>query len=154
MTGENDNMAMQRDLEMGLAQMEQLKAQIESLRSQIASLQSILMDYTNSLDVIKEIEGKDGKEILMPIGGSAFLKVKVMDKGTCLVDRGAGIFMDTDLEKAKELIKERMESLRSGISNLETTQQQISASYEEISQRTQELYTRQMTAGNGPEKTF
>lgn len=143
-----------RELEMGLSQMEQIKAQVESLRSQTASLQSILMDYTNSMEVIGSLMEESEEEVLMPIGGSAFLKVKLIDKEKCLMDRGAGIFVDTPLEDAKLLVNERIMAIRNGISRIDKTAQELMERYEEVSNHAQEIYNRQMMAGAGPEKTF
>ena len=150
----DERTAMSRDLEIGLAQMEQIKGQMEALRGQTASLQSILMDYTNSLDVIAEMDGSEETDILMPIGGSAFLKVKVVDNKKCLVDRGAGVFMDTDLSEAKELVQQRMGSIRGGIGNIENTINELMRSYDERSKKAEELYAKQMAAGAGADQTF
>jgi prefoldin alpha subunit len=143
-----------RELEMGLAQMEQIKAQVESLRSQSASLQSILMDYSNSLEVMTNMIETGSDDVLMPVGGSAFLKVKILDTENCLVDRGAGIFIETQMGTAKEIMQERMESIRNGISRMDRSIQELMERYEQISQTAQEIYNRQMSAGAGPEKTF
>lgn len=151
---EQDRMAASRDLEMGLAQMEQMKGQVEALRSQVASLKSILYDHTNSIDVLRNVDPDEDQEILMPIGGSAFLKVKVANGTKCLVDRGAGIFVDTPLKEAEALITKRMDSIRNGISSIESTIQDLLSKYDQISRQTQELYAQQMAAGAGPEKTF
>jgi prefoldin alpha subunit len=151
---QEDGQAMSRDLEMGLAQMEQMKAQIDALRSQVASLQSILLDHSNSIDVLKGLEGQDENEVLMPIGGSAYLKVKVIDGSSCIVDRGAGVHVDTPVKDTIELIEKRMGSIRGGISSIESTINELLTRYDDISRRTQELYSKQMAAGAGPENTF
>jgi prefoldin alpha subunit len=143
-----------RELEMGIAQMEQIKAQVESLRGQTNSLQSILMDYSNSLEVIGDLMDNKEDDALMPVGGSAFVKVRITDTETCLMDRGAGIFVDTPMEQAKDLVQERMKSIRDGISRMERTIQELMQRYEEISRNAQELYNKQMSSGQGPEKTF
>ncbi len=151
---EQETMAASRDLEMGLAQMEQMKGQVEALRSQVASLKSILFDHTNSIEVLRNIEQGEDQEVLMPIGGSAFLKVKVANGTKCLVDRGAGVFVDTPLKEAEELITKRMDSIRNGITSMESTIQDMLMKYDQISKQAQELYSRQMAAGAGPETTF
>jgi prefoldin alpha subunit len=151
---DDEKSGISRDLEMGLAQMEQIKATIESLRSQAASLQSIMMDYSNSLDVIKELEGKESNEVLMPIGGSAFLKVRVLNKESCLIDRGAGVFVETGLSEAEGILNERMQSLRNGMTNINKNMEDLMSRYDEIAANAQDLYNKQMQTGNGPEKTF
>lgn len=151
---EEDGNKVSKDLEMGLAQMEQMKGQVEALRSQVASLQSILYDHSNSLDILKELDGSHKQEVLMPLGGSAYLKVEVIDGSKCLVDRGAGIFVDTPLEDARELITERMGSIRNGITSMDSTISNLLERYDQIAKSTQELYNKQMASGDGPEKTF
>ena len=142
------------NLEANLARMDQIKNQMESLRAQMMSIQSILADHSSSLEALKEIIETGEKEALMPIGGSAFLKVEIKDTSFCLLDRGGGIFMDTPLDRAREVIEKRVESLRKTITTIEGTMENLLKSYDEISRSAQEVYARQMSGGTGPQGTF
>ena len=145
---------MSQELEMGIAQMDQLKAQIDSLRNQRDALGTVALDYDRSLKVMESMKSGSSEEVLLPIGGQVFVRSKIMDMEKCIVDQGVGIMMDIGIEDAKKQIEDRKEKVLQAITSLEGSVQELMSRYQEISNRTQQLYNDQMTTGAGPEKTF
>lgn len=145
---------MSQEMEMGVAQMDQIKAQIDSFTMQRDSLGTVVLDYERSLKVLESMEGGSSEEILLPVGGQVYVKAKIMDIKNCLVDQGVGIMIDRTIPEAKVQIEERKEKVLNAISSLEKTIQELMARYSEVSNRTQQLYNDQMQTGAGPEKTF
>ena len=145
---------MSQELEMGMAQMDQLKVQIDTLTRQRDSLGTIVMDYDRSIKVLESMKAGSSDEILLPIGGQVYVKARIIDPEICLVDQGVGIMMDRSLSEAMDQIKERKEKVLQAVSNMDNSINELLARYNEVSARTQQLYSDQMQSGDGPEKTF
>jgi len=141
-------------MEMGMAQMEQLKSQIDNLGIQRDSLRSVLADYERSLEVLDGMKKGVKGDILIPVGGQVFIRASITDNTKCLVDQGVGVMMDRDISAALEQISERKERIAQGIAGLERSIQELMSRYSDISERTQQLYSEQMQDSNGPEGTF
>jgi prefoldin alpha subunit len=145
---------MSQEMEMGIAQMDQIKAQIDSYTMQRDSLGTIVLDYERSLKVLESMEAGSSDDILLPIGGQVYVKAKILDIKNCLVDQGVGIMMDRSISEATDQIKDRKEKVLKAVASIEKTIQELMARYSEISSKTQQLYNDQMKSGAGPEQTF
>ncbi|MGA1849187.1 MAG: prefoldin subunit alpha [Thermoplasmatota archaeon] len=151
---QNEGGSRSRDMEMGLAQMEQLKAQVDNLSMQRDSLRSVLADYDRSLEVLEGMKDGVKGEILIPVGGQVFIRASITDNEKCLVDQGVGVMMDRDIPSAIDQIRERKDRIVQGIAGLERSIQDLMSRYRDISERTQQLYNDQMQDSSGPENTF
>ncbi len=145
---------MSQEMEMGIAQMDQLKAQIESIRMQRDSLGNVALDYDRSIVVMESMKSGTSEEVLLPIGGQVFVRSKILEMEKLLVDQGAGIIMDISIDDAILQIKDRKEKVIQAVSSLDRSIQELMGRYQEISNKTQQLYNDQMMTGAGPEKTF
>jgi prefoldin alpha subunit len=145
---------MSQEMEMGIAQMDQLKAQIESIRMQRDSLGNVALDYDRSVVVMESMKSGSSEEVLLPIGGQVFVRSKILEMEKLLVDQGAGIIMDISIDDAILQIKDRKEKVIQAVSSLDRSIQDLMGRYQEISNKTQKLYNDQMMTGAGPEKTF
>jgi prefoldin alpha subunit len=151
---QNEGESRSRDMEVGLAQMEQLKAQMDNLTIQRDSLRSVLADYERSIEVLSGMKDGIEGEVLIPVGGQVFIRATVTDTEKCLVDQGVGVMMDRDIPSALEQIGSRKERIAQGIAGLEKSIQDLMSRYRDISEKTQQLYNDQMQGSSGPENTF
>ena len=110
---------MSQEMEMGIAQMDQIKAQIDSFTMQRDSLGTVILDYERSIKVLESMEAGSSEDILLPIGGQVYVKAKVMDNKKCLIDQGVGIMMDRTVSEAKVQIQERKEKVLQAVSRAE-----------------------------------
>jgi prefoldin alpha subunit len=145
---------MSQEMEMGIAQMDQIKAQIDSYTMQRDSLGTVVLDYERSIKVLESMEAGSSDDILLPIGGQVYVKAKILDIKNCLVDQGVGVMMDRTISEAMDQIAERKEKVLKAVTSLEKTIQDLMARYSEISSKTQQLYSDQMKSDAGPEQTF
>ena len=143
-----------RELQMGIAQLEQYKAQLEAMRSQREAMAGVLIDYRASMEVLNVLENGTDEELLIPIGGMVFVKANIADKGRCIVEQGSGIYMDQDVASAKDMIRERMAKIEEAVAGYDQSINDMLNRYNELAQKTQELYNNQMLSGHGPEGTF
>jgi prefoldin alpha subunit len=59
-------------------------------------------------DVEKE---KEDAELLVPIGGSSYVKAKLANPDKVVVGMGAGVSVEKTLQEAKAIVKERIDEL-------------------------------------------
>ena len=54
---------------------------------------------------------KENAELLVPIGGGSYIKVKLASSDTVIVGMGAGVSVEKTLPEAKAIVKERLDEL-------------------------------------------
>ena len=151
---EEESAGNAKDLERGMATLDYLKNQIEMLRGQRDTISSMIIEYDRSLEVVKAVSTGINEEIMIPIGGSVFMKAKASGNGKLIMEQGAGVFVELNADEAGERIEERRKRIQGSISAIDKNMEEIYKRYNEIASQTQELYNSQMTAGAGPEQTF
>ncbi len=72
---------------------------------------------------------KENSELLVPIGGSSYIKVKLANPDKVIVGLGAGVSVEKTLPEAKSLLKERLSALEK---SLQAAQQQFNQVAERI----------------------
>jgi prefoldin alpha subunit len=58
----------------------------------------------------------ENAELLVPIGGSAYIKVKLASTDKVIVGMGAGVSVEKTLPDAKAIVKERLDELEKTMS--------------------------------------
>ena len=72
---------------------------------------------------------KANSELLVPIGGSSYVKVKLADADKVIVGLGSSVSVEKTLPEAKALLKERLEELQN---SMQAAQQQFTQIAERI----------------------
>ena len=73
---------------------------------------------------------KNNAELLVPIGGSSYVKAKLANKEKVIVGMGAGVSVEKTLPEAKQIVKERLEELEK---TMNSAQQQFAQVAQRIS---------------------
>ena len=82
-----------------------------------------MTDLTYANMTLESIEQeKENAELLVPIGGSAYIKVKLACFDKVVVGVGAGVSIEKTLPEAKAIVNERLEELEKTI---QSAQQQF-----------------------------
>lgn len=104
----------------------------EALQQRLTMMNAAMTDLTYANMTLESIEKeKENAELLVPIGGSSYVKVKLADSNKVIVGLGAGVSVEKTLPEAKEIVKERIEELeKARIAG----QQQLSQIVEKINQ--------------------
>ncbi|MCJ7712854.1 prefoldin subunit alpha, partial [Candidatus Bathyarchaeota archaeon] len=55
---------------------------------------------------------KDNAELLVPIGGSSYINVKLTNVDKVVVGMGAGVSVEKNLPEAKKIVKDRLSELQ------------------------------------------
>jgi prefoldin alpha subunit len=89
-----------------------LEQTAETLQQRIGMINAAITDLTYANMTLENMEKeKDDAELLVPIGGSSYIKVKLASKDTVIVGMGAGVSIEKTLPEAKQIVKERLDEL-------------------------------------------
>ena len=84
----------------------------ETLQQRIGMINAAITDLTYANMTLEGMEKeKDDAELLVPIGGSSYVKVKLANPDKVVVGMGAGVSVEKTLPEAKEIVKERLDEL-------------------------------------------
>ena len=120
-------------------EMRYLEQTADALQQRISLVNSALTDisYANmSLDGIEK--EKDNSELLVPIGGSSYVKAKIADTNKVIIGLGSGVSVEKTLPEAKVMLKERQDELEK---TLNSAQQQFTQVAERINSGRSRLET-------------
>jgi len=111
-------------------EMRYLEQTADALQQRISMVNAALTDinYANmTLDGIEK--EKENSEMLIPIGGSSYVKVKLADTNKVIIGMGSGVSVEKTLPEAKTTLKERLDELEK---TMHAAQQQFSQVAERI----------------------
>jgi prefoldin alpha subunit len=120
----------QEELQKLSIEMRYLEQTAEALQQRIGMLNAALADLTYANATLDGIEQeKENAEMLVPIGGSSYVQVKLANPDKIIVGMGAGVSVEKPIADAKTTLKERLEELEK---NLQATQTQFNQVVERI----------------------
>ncbi len=111
-------------------EMRYLEQTAEALQQRISMVNAAITDLTYANATLDGIEKEKANiEMLVPIGGSSYVKVKLADSNKVIVGMGAGVSVEKTLAEAKVTLKERLDELEK---TMNSAQQQFSQVAERI----------------------
>lgn len=122
-----------RKLSMELRYYEQTA---EALQQRLTMMNAAMTDLTYASLTLESIEKeKENAEMMVPIGGSSYINVKLANPDKVIIGMGAGVSVEKTLPEAKDIVKQRVDELDKTKGQM---QQQLSQIVERINQgRTQ-----------------
>lgn len=118
------------DLRRLSVEMRYLEQTAETLQQRISMVNAAIADLTYANATLDGIEKeKENVEMLVPIGGSSYVKVKLDDSTKVIVGMGSGVSVEKPLSEAKITLKERLDDLEK---TMNAAQQQFSQVAERI----------------------
>ena len=89
------------ELRQAIAAMESYKERVEALSRQVQVLRVSLEEVTMSSDALKAFKNaKEGDDIMVPVGASSFITVKVTSNRNVVVGIGSNISVEKDIDDA------------------------------------------------------
>ena len=86
-----------------------LEQTAETLQQRISMMNAAMTDLTYANMTLDGIEKeKENSELLVPIGGSSYVKVKLENPDKVIVGMGASVSIEKTLPEAKSILKERL----------------------------------------------
>jgi len=128
-------------------EMRYLEQTAETLQQRISMVNAAISDLTFASMTLEGIEKeKENAELLVPIGGNAYVKAKLADTNTVIVGMGAGVSIEKPLAEAKITLKERLDEL---VKTMNAAQQQFNQVAERINSGRGRLETLLSSAREG-----
>jgi prefoldin alpha subunit len=95
-----------------------LEQTAETLQQRISMINAAITDLTYANMALDGIEQeKDDAELLVPIGGGSYIKVKLANTDKVVVGMGAGVSVEKTLPETKAIVKERLGELEKTMSS-------------------------------------
>lgn len=89
-----------------------LEETAQALQSRMSMMSAVIQDLAYANTTLESLEkNKVGSELLVPIGGSSYIKAKLDDPDRVIVGMGAGVSVEKTSQEAKEIVKKRLEDL-------------------------------------------
>jgi prefoldin alpha subunit len=97
-----------------------LEQTAETLQQRISMVNAAMTDLSYANTALENLEKeKENTELLVPIGGSSYIKAKLTSHDKVIVGMGANVSIEKTLPEAKVLIKERLEELEKSMRSAE-----------------------------------
>jgi len=94
------------------AELRFLEQTAETLQSRINMVNAVITDLTYANMTLEGLEKQErDAELLIPIGGSSYIKAKLETPDKVTVGVGARVSVEKTLQEAKEIVKKRLEDL-------------------------------------------
>src|SRR3989304_9187818 len=104
----------------------------EAIQSRLNMINAVIADLTYAHVALEGLEKeKENAELLVPIGGSSYVKAKLTNVDKLIVGIGAGVSVEKTLPETKDIIKTRLGDLEKSRLSL---QQQFSQVVEKINE--------------------
>jgi prefoldin alpha subunit len=111
----------------------------DALQQRITMVNAALSDITYANQTLDGIgQEKETSEMLVPIGGSSYVKAKIIDTSKVIIGLGSGVSVEKTLPEAKVVLKERLDELEK---TMHAAQQQLGVVAERINSGRSRLET-------------
>ncbi len=127
-----------------------LEQTAETIQSRLNMINAVITDLTYSSMTLEDLgKEKENAELLVPIGGSSYVKARLGNTDKLIVGIGAGVSVEKALPEAKEVVKKRLEDLDKARMSL---QQQFSQVVDKINEDRAKIEAQiaEMREGNPP----
>ena len=89
-----------------------LEQTAETLQQRLSMLNAAITDLSYANMTLDGVEKeKENADLLVPIGGSSYVKMRLASPDKVVVGIGAGVSVEKSLPEAKAMLKERLEEL-------------------------------------------
>ena len=110
-------------------EMRLLEQTAEALQSRMTMVNTAANDLLYAQATLQGLEKEAEKsEILVPIGGTSYIRAKLDNLNQVIVGMGAGVSVEKTREEAKEIVKKRLE-------DLDKTRKSIQQQYTQVAER-------------------
>ena len=110
-------------------EMRLLEQTAEALQSRMSMVNAAANDLLYAQAALEGLEKETGKsEILVPIGGTSYIRARLENLDKVIVGMGAGVSVEKTREEAKEIVKKRLE-------DIDKTRKSVQQQYSQIAER-------------------
>lgn len=126
-------MVNQQELRQKVNRLESLNQQLESFKEQIEFIDEKIEEHEKAKKTMKAYsEKEEGADLLVPVGGSSFLQSKVGANSKVIIDLGADVSAEKEVDEAIEILEKRKQEF-------EEKKEDVEEEHDELEQESQEL---------------
>ena len=119
-------MTKEDELQKYMTLIEYYKEQLKTLEYQFSLIQATVADQAKAMITLEKLNGvKNDSELLLPIGGGAFINATLKNSSKILYDVGEGIVIEKTIEDTIKNIEIRINELHQTEEKISTMAQQI-----------------------------
>ena len=119
----------EEELQKLSVEMRLLEQTAEALQSRMSMVNAAANDLLYAQAALEGLEKETGKsEILVPIGGTSYIRARLENLDKVIVGMGAGVSVEKTREEAKEIVKKRLE-------DIDKTRKSVQQQYSQIAER-------------------
>jgi prefoldin alpha subunit len=135
-----NSMTKEEELQEHMALIEQYKEQLNSLDVQFSYLQNAIMDQTKAKMTLEHLGKTDmGVDLLLPIGGGAFIDATAKKTTKVLFDVGDGIIIEKISDDVIDTIDKRIKNLQQTEEKISNMVQKLQKEAAEVTDKAQKL---------------
>lgn len=98
---------------------ESLRQQLSALEAQREYVQELSGEARRALAALEHLaSAKDDDEVLLPLGGGAFVRGRLANEGRAIASLGAGVHAELAVADARDRMRARLESLEAAATTL------------------------------------
>ena len=98
---------------------ESLRQQLSSMEAQREYVLELSGEARRSLTALEHlVEARDGDDVLIPLGGGAFVHGRLANAGVALASIGSGVHAEVPMADARDRMRARVESLEAAAQTL------------------------------------
>jgi len=137
-------MNKEEELQKNMAIIEYYKEQLRSLEVQFSYLQNAIADHTKAKITLEKLsKTKKETNVLLPIGGGAFIDAIAKNPALVLFEVGNGIVIEKTADEAAEKIGKRIKDLQQTEEKISSMAQQLQNGAADASVKVEKILSEQ-----------
>ena len=136
------------ELQNKMSTLEMYKGKIESFSRNAEMLKISIDEHRRAKDTLENYKGtKASTEILIPIGGAAFVRAKTMDTKKGIMEIGNGVVFEEGIDKTLDRLERKMDELHRTEHEITDQIYQMEQAIAKLTQEVQTEYAELQGAG-------
>ncbi len=142
-------MVSNEEIQKEFYRLEMYNQQLKQLQEEIKKIEVAKLELNNTIETLEGLKTSD--DLIMPIGGGAYIRVKKVDGDKVIVGTGANIYLEKDIGSTIEDFKKSVEDLNKAEEKLSEEMGKImevaQKLQKELEEKVRELQESQMMMG-------
>ncbi|KAF5065971.1 Prefoldin subunit alpha [anaerobic digester metagenome] len=114
--------------------------QIEVLSQQLQMIEHGRAEAAAAVETLVALAASPDGTVLLPVGGGASLRVKVLDADRVLLNLGSEVVVERQNAEAREFLEDRMTEMEASSKRLAETLGKLQGQANEVAQRLDQIY--------------
>ncbi|MCG2827761.1 prefoldin subunit alpha [Methanothermobacter sp. K4] len=132
----------QQKLEEIVNQLNIYQSQAELIQQQMEAVRATISELEILENTLKDIQGKDGSETLVPVGAGSFIKAELKETEEVIMSVGAGVAIKKNFEDAMKTIDSQKKELEATLQKMGENLRKITDIILKLSPQAEELLKR------------